>query len=327
MKVLCDRLIEESVFDKPVENCDYPIYRIPSIVSAKNGDLHIAYECRQGSDWSVIDIGYKKSTDGGRTWTDRKVLADGKGRNACNNPCFIVDGNTIHFLYCENYKRMFHKYSNDYGENWSQANEITEIFDSYYWSCVAVGPGHGLSAHGKLIAPVWLAMNQKDMFSHHPSEIAVIISDDCGQSWHCASVNKGDLIDPSESCVALLANGNLLLNIRNENKERCRAIAFSHDAVEWSEPHFVPFLPDPVCCGGMCNEPNGILFVNCCSQKHRENLTLYALTDFLEVIEKLRIRELGGYSDITYNKKSGTAFVLYETNECRQMRIAEIDIS
>lgn len=77
----------------------------------------------------MIDLYVKRSVDGGRTWQPRVKLLDGLGKNTTNNPVFIVDGGRIHFIGMENYKRAFHRVSDDDGLTWSEPVEITSAFD------------------------------------------------------------------------------------------------------------------------------------------------------------------------------------------------------
>ena len=326
MQILNCNVIETS-FPNGDELSEYPVYRIPGIVSLKNGVLALCYECRQDSDWSVIDVGFRISADGGKTWSERSIPVSGKGRNAVNNPTLIADGNILHLLYCENYKRMFHIFSDNQGDSWSEPTEITDIFDNYYWSCLAVGPGHGLShSDGKLFATIWMAFNQKDMFSHHPSLCGIICSCDHGKTWSLIHVFDGKLKDASEAALAELSDGSICVNIRNENEDHVRAVAFNRNGLEWSEPVLMTTLPDPVCFGGMCGCKDGILFVNCNSQSARENLTLRKSIDDALSWESLLLDASGGYADVCFNEKTDSAFVLYEAMDCRYMKIAEISI-
>ncbi|MGC4003056.1 MAG: sialidase family protein [Pirellulales bacterium] len=93
----------------------YPIYRIPTLVCTGKGTLIAVCEAREkgAGDWAAIDLVYKRSTDGGKTWGPLAVLADRtkydgpqnpaaaklrKGGNqiTCNNPVLIVDGDAVH---------------------------------------------------------------------------------------------------------------------------------------------------------------------------------------------------------------------------------------
>ena len=53
--------------------------RIPGIVVLDDGTLLTCNECRQGDDWSAIDIGLRRSTDGGRTWEECLRIAEKAG--------------------------------------------------------------------------------------------------------------------------------------------------------------------------------------------------------------------------------------------------------
>ena len=106
-------------------NTEYRIYRIPVLVATSKGNLLACYECRKDySDWAEIDLKIIKSEDGGETWrTISLIKGDG---NTLNNPVFIVKGETIHFLYCKNYKKLFYCKSEDDGETFSQPQDISK---------------------------------------------------------------------------------------------------------------------------------------------------------------------------------------------------------
>ena len=104
----------------------YPFCRIPGIVCTQNGTLLCCYECRSGpSDWAVSEIGIRRSTDGGETWSERLFSSLGGDRTVMNNPIFIVDGELIHLLFCKNYRDCFHCVSCDDGLSWRGLQEIT----------------------------------------------------------------------------------------------------------------------------------------------------------------------------------------------------------
>ncbi len=327
MQIVNNKVIETSRLVSSVDT-DYPYCRIPSIVCTDNGYMFICYECRQASDWSVIDIALRISTDYGKTWSQRKIVANGKGRNSCNNPTLIADGNKLILLFCENYKRVFITESTDFGNSWPEKTEITDTFDHYYWSCVATGPGHGVAdADGHYLVPFWFAFNQQDMFSHHPSKAGIMESNGKGSSWNIAVVFDDSLCNPSEISVASLSNGNALANIRNENNEKCRAFSFyNHESKEWSKCELRTDLPDPTCFSGICTCNNSLLLVNCRDVKERNNLSVSVSRDDGRTWTSYLLDKSGGYADICYNKITDTAFVFYETEECRYMRIAEIII-
>ena len=313
-----------------LEKNGYTNTRIPGIVCLKNGVLLCYYECRRGGDWSAIDIAMQYSTDGGSTWSSAKILVSGKGRNTMNNPVMIADEDTVWFFYCENYKRLFISKSENVGITFGEPTELTDTIDSLingvFWSVLAVGPGHGIAlADHSLVVPLWFGQNKTDIFSHHPSIIAVAKKAGDNDQWNLSKpLGKETLKDPSECCIAQKSDGTLILNIRNENEARLRAVSESSDGGSiWSEPLFDPLLPDPVCCAGLCACGNDLLFANCESTNARENLTVKRICPDGVIKEKLLISESGGYSDICFDKKRNRAFVVFE-NGTGDINVAEI---
>lgn len=314
----------------PVPAGEYPCIRIPGLVALDDGTLLAYAEYRQGNDWSAIDICMRRSTDGGRTWSERIMLVPGIGRNTQNNPVMFADGDTVHFLYCSNYCRVFYRRSDDRGFTWSEPTEITESIDAqcgdFFWNCIAMGPGHGtVLSSGRLIVPIWLAYNKKDRFAHHPSHTSVLYSDDRGKTWTLGPLLTGS--DPNESAIAELPDGRLLLNLRNTAPEKYRYTSISCDGGKtWTIPKFDFNLSDPGCAGGLCRAGDAILFSNCESQTDRVNLTLKKSTDGGVSWESLPIESLAGYSDVVYSDAAGKAYVLFEHDHYHCIRIAEIEI-
>ena len=297
----------------------YTAIRIPGVITPDDGRIICYYECRRGGDWSPIDVGMQTSNDGGNTWTPTRIIADGKGRNACNNPVMIADGNALYFLYCENYKRLFICKSEDYGDHFSEPVELTGEIDRLmhgrFWSVIAVGPGHGVALKDHtLFVPIWFGCNRIDMFAHHPSYIAVLRGKERGSEWDISlPIGENVLKDPSECCIAILPEDRLLLNIRNENSIHRRAVAVG-DAFDntWASPMFDDSLPDPVCMAGLCNCAGDILFTNCANLNARIDLTMRKLNQDGRILESIKISTFGGYSDVCYSEGVNIACVAYE---------------
>ena len=95
----------------------------------------------------------------------------------------------------------------------------------------------------------------------------------------------------------------------------------------WNEAWLEKQLPDPACCGGMCNYPEGLLFTNCDSYISRSYHTLRKSTDDGKSWnDKLMYDPLAGYSDCTYNFATNTAFVAYEHDRESELRVSEIEL-
>ena len=231
----------------------YALYRIPGIVVTKKGTVLAYCEARKnaGGDWGHIDLLFRRSSDGGKTWEPRRHLVqfDGKfernpaavkqklgkeGEVTLNNPVAIADGNgDVHFLVCVEYGRCFYLRSSDDGKTFTKPTEITSTFDQfrpdYAWKVLATGPGHGIQlGNGRLVVPVWLSTGTGG-HAHRPSCVAVIYSDDHGKTWRRGDivVRDPDLANPSETVAVQLADGKVMLNIRHEGKPHFRAVSIS----------------------------------------------------------------------------------------------------
>lgn len=303
------------------ENADgYETARIPGIICTSRDTLIAYCELRRSdSDWAVIDIGMRKSTDGGKSWSERKILVSGGMDNTVNNPVMIADNGCIHFLYCINYKKVYYCRSTDEGISWTEPEEITSQVkkdpEELYVSCIATGPCHGISLpSGRLMVPVWTASNKSDEKSHHPSVIYVIYSDDKGLTWHTGEIFDG-LTDASEFAIAFTDSGKIIANIRHENKERFRAVGEVTSDNRLENVSFCRELPDPICCAGMCGDGDGIIFSNCAHKRERKNLTLRRITEDGRIIDSLLIDKNAGYSDVTVSNDKNSMFILYESEK------------
>lgn len=261
----------------------YHVYRIPSIVISRQGTILTTGEARRGTggDYSANDIVMRRSTDGGDSWSDTRVLIQScdYGNGAVSNFVPIVDrtSDTIHALYCYDYCRTFYICSTDEGATWSKPREITPVMEQfrrdYPWVVAAVGPGHGLQlTNGRLITSVWLSDGSAhDMGpghrGHRPSCVGSIYSDDGGASWHRGELTaktEGAFRHPNETALVELSDGCVLFNIRSESDARRRLISISSDGGHsWSEPYFDPALLEPVCMASLLRlSANEIIFTN-----------------------------------------------------------------
>lgn len=274
----------------------YALYHIPGLVVTEKGTVLVCCEARKkGSDWDSIDILLRRSTDDGRTFSPARRLAHVAGpktKNPAalkqksvaaddvtyNNPVLIAGGDdVVHALFCLEYLRVFYIRSIDDGMTWSTPREITEAFDkfrtNYDWKVLATGPNHGIQLrNGRLIVPVWLSTGVGNN-SHHPSVAATIYSDNDGQSWYAGDIAvpcTEELIDPNETVGIELADGSVMLNVRNESRRNRRLVTISPDgASRWSTPRFDDALLEPICMAGITrlslaatSDKNRILFCN-----------------------------------------------------------------
>ena len=328
MKILSDKILYTAGDNGYCHN------RIPGIVTLPDGVMLTYWECRMGrNDWSVSEIGMRKSTDGGKTWTPERYIASGDGTNTVNNPVMAVfPSGKIVFVWLENYKRIFCKISTDGGETWTEKREIGDGFEEfrpiYPWTVAATGPGHAMvTSQGRILIPVWLASNPANVFAHHPSVCATVYSDDEGLTWHAGEILPTaplETVDPNESCLAETSRG-IHMNTRHVSPTHRRLTALSPTGIDgWSDLHYDENLPDPICAGGMCSADDVLYVSNCNSEEGRIHVSLSRSADFGGSWEKIELNESGGYSDVCVNPVTGTAFVVYESEKETLLRLAEV---
>ncbi len=337
----------------------YDLYRIPGVVVTSKGTV-IAYcearelpEDRKGADWAKIDILMRRSTDGGQTWSpptnlvippqdaQRNSIAveqgfSGSDSLTINNPVALVDqsSESIHFLYCIEYARCYYMRSDDDGQTFTKPADITTTFEAfraeYNWKVIATGPGHGIQLrNGRLLVPVWLSTGTGGG-AHRPSAVSVIYSDDHGASWQRGDivVNHPELTNPSETVAIELADGRVMLNIRNETfdrktRSRRRAVSISpNGANQWSPVRLDDGLPEPVCMGSILRvsrkpdaAKNRIIFANPHNTEstERKNVAIKLSYDEGSTWPVMKVLEPGhsGYSDLAMGP-DGSIFCFYE---------------
>ena len=290
---------------------DYTDFRIPGIVVTEEGTLLRYCEARKSrSDWADIDIKVDRSTDGGGSW--ETVLLISSGGNTLNNPVMFVDGEQLVFLYCKNYKEIWKCVSTDDGKSFGEIERVNfESGVDFFYNVVALGPGHGIVHHGRLIVPVWFAYDHVNEKSHHPSFISTFYSDDRGASFRVGEILfKDELKDASECALAVTSEDELLISIRHSG-QRMRALAKSRDGISgWRELRFEENLPDPICMGSMTHRNGRIFHTNCDSTEGRENLTVKISDDCFHSFQSIFVSDIGGYSDIAVWEDK--IFILYE---------------
>ena len=331
----------------PARQDGYHTCRIPGIIQTPRGIVLAYSESRygRGSDWDAIDIRMRRSLDRGQTWELAQVVVDHKDytRTLSNFVCVgDQQSGRVTALFTSDYEKAWHIYSDDDGETWSPAEDITACFDGfrsgYAFSIIAIGPGHGIQlTNNRLIVPAWVSPGTGPG-SHRPNRCGCIFSDDGGMTWQAGGMIPDSLSCCNEAEMVQLQDGRLLINMRHAgNSEGVpsidvsnRAIAYSdNNGQSWSEPIADPQLPDPVCFASIIRyDASTLLFSNCASHEQgltqwsrdRRNLCVRISHDEGETWSEGRSIEPGvaGYSDLCVLDDQ-TILCLYEDGMFKSM--------
>lgn len=278
----------------------YACFRIPAIVRSKAGTLLAFAEARRNScsDTGNIDLVVKRSEDGGKTWSKAITVWD-DGDNVCGNPAPIVDQETgrIILVTCWNLgedhekeiidgkskdsRRIYVLSSDNDGISWSAPKEITSSVKHPDWTWYATGPCHGIQLQSKKYKGRLVVSANHMVAGTKTYHSQLIYSDDKGETWKLGGIVSKH--GGNESSVVELENGDLMLNMRNYNREesKSRSYVISEDGGETvSEMQYLPELIEPICQGSTLNYmksgkiSNNILFSNPASTDKREKMTI-----------------------------------------------------
>ena len=242
---------------------DEPYYaRIPALVCTGRGTLLAFCELRDDrNDWAGMSLGFKRSTDGGKTWGPvNTIMRNDTGPAGNPVPIMDRDGKTVHFLFCKNYSQVYFCKSQDDGVSFSEPRDISQSFGGFKkhidYKIIATGPGHGLHMEsGRLLTPLWLAQGGEDGRKHEPNIAASIFSDDGGQTWHCGEIipntKMGEMASYNETCAVPLKNGCVRFYMRNVSPAQAKAYSDSPTGIDgWSASRFDAGLVEPICMAG-----------------------------------------------------------------------------
>ena len=231
-----------NVFDTDIAAGQY--YRIPAIVQLNNGRLLAIADDRHGSDYDIggnsgIDIVGRTSFDGGKTWGETILIADGDGQregfhDSHGDAAAVVDRETGRILImCASGKQGFlsstlqeplrvgRYISDDGGKTWSESDVTSDIYgifancpevNSLFFSSGRICQSKQIKAgtHYRIYSAIDAPMGVGCL---------VLYSDDFGLSWHALG---GPVARPTstpwgdEAKVEELPDGNVLLSCRSK---------------------------------------------------------------------------------------------------------------
>lgn len=244
----------------------FPNYRIPAIIQVDTGDLLASYDGRPtGTDApgpnSVLQ---RRSTDGGRTWGEQTVIAQGQGgarKVGYSDPSYVYDRETgtlfnFHvFSKDTGFWNSAHgnddadrsvmsaavSISTDGGHTWS-TRSLTEVVKPEGVRATFATSGHGIRiTRGRHAGR--LVQQYVGAFSDGTVRAYSVYSDDHGTTWHMGTPVGTDM---DENKVVELSDGTLMLNSRMHEGGRARYVSYSTDGGQtWSLPEVDHTLTDP----------------------------------------------------------------------------------
>jgi sialidase-1 len=292
------------------------IYRIPALVTSKAGTLIAGFDLRyNGAPGSApdlpadIDIGIRRSTDGGLSWEPMQLIMDydknvaGSSGNGIADPTLLVDPVTGR-IWCAalwsfgnrgwsgsgpgltpaETGQFLLNHSDDDGVTWSAPVSITSQIKDPAWRIYFQGPGKGVCLRdGTLVFPAQF----KDGANVARSNF--IYSKDRGVTWHhIAPAIPSGSPQTNEAQIVELDDGNLLLSMKNfdSRKQRLWCVYSWHQTTQtidqgsWGSPWFSQ--NDPTVQGSveryrsvLDGHPySALLFANPDSATSRSNMSL-----------------------------------------------------
>ena len=262
-------------------NSEVSCYRIPSLITATNGDLIAAIDERVPScgdlKWSRdINIVIRKSSDNGKTWGKIEKIIDYPLGQSASDPSMILDKqtNTIFLFYnymnLDNQKDIYYlKYisSNDNGKSWSKPVDITNQISKENWKndFKFITSGRGIQTKkGTLLHCLVNLQKGTHVFG----------SNDNGKTWFITETptSPGD-----ESKIVELNDGSWMVNSR-VNKLGYRYSHFSNDDGKTWISKKEESIIDPGCNGSLIRyshgEKNLLLLTNINNKKERKEIVL-----------------------------------------------------
>ena len=226
-------------------------YRIPSIVTAPNGDLVVVIDervplCSDLHKNKDINIVMRRSSDNGLTWSEIETVVDYPFGQSASDPSMIVDREAGKIFLFYNYMDLdqepgvyyLHvRKSTNNGVTWSDAEDITPQISKPEWhnNFKFITSGRGTQTRSGVLLHTLVNLQQG---------IHVFGSRDHGQSWFLVDypLKPGD-----ESKIIELSNGTWMVNSRVARENDMRYIHLSSDEGKTWETKPEPALIDPGC--------------------------------------------------------------------------------
>lgn len=335
-------------------------YRIPGIASTDKGTLIAVYDFRYRSASDLpgdIDVGMRRSTDGGKTWEKQRVIMDmgePHEQNGIGDPAILFDSVTktiwVAAIWTKGDRaiagsepgwspdssgQIILVNSKDDGLTWSKPYNITSQVKDPRWHIYFCGPGSGICMKdGTLVfASQYWDESEKPGIPHS----SIIYSRDQGKTWVSG---RGVRSNTNEAQVIETTPGTLMINMR-DNRGGFRSVATTSNlGKSWSlHSNSYKVFKDPICMASFAKmylKVNGqvkplVMFSNVNDSQSRVNMTIKASLDLGETWHQknsllIDNRRSYGYSCLV-RINDDTVGILYEgRGDIYFVRIPVMDI-
>lgn len=298
-------IIRSLVYSGPDSVSKY--YRIPALAVAPDGAIVALADRRRDSNRDLpgrIDIVARRSTDGGHTWDSVIEVAVNDSIGGYGDPglgvnkdgelvAMMTHGNGLWESTPDNHAKICTTHSKDNGQSWSSPVDITgSLFSPYGDAPVSAisafaTSGHIETLHDGSMMFCLVARPKEKKWSE--LQIYPVKSTDGGRSWHIIPVSADD--DADESKIVQLADGSLLMSIRNRRKGFRKFSRSTDGGYTWSAVTHSSTLPDPACNGDLISyshrAKNYLLHTVPDSHTDRTYVSLFASADNGDTWRKL----------------------------------------
>ena len=301
-------------------------WRIPTIRQLQDSTLLVVNDRRNDTENDLpetIDVVYRYSTDGGRTWSEPGCIARNRGKMfGFGDPglietedgtviCTFTGGERFARSCKENPQRSYFAISKDHGHSWGEPQELTEqIWGSQYHSSFFTS-GNGLlltrgDHKGRILVANVAARGPRSVLHNH-----AVYSDDGGRTWNVSAHAFGGGAD--EAKLVQLKDGRVLLTSRQPG---LRPYVISDDGGQtWGPVHYWENLRCFNCNGDIIRYDDDVLLFSAPTSDHWKDISVFYSLDEGKTWSDRKVIHHGPsmYSSLTV-LKDGTVGVYFEKN-------------